>query len=692
MAKKRILIVEDEKIVALDLKRILLKLGYEVIGSVNSGKEAINSAQRLKPDSILMDITLVDDIDGIEAASQIRKFSNIPIIFLTGNSDPVTLESAKLTEPFAYLFKPFNERQIKITMELAISKNLLEKKLIENVQWLNTTLKSVGDGIIATDFTGKIKFINTVAEKITGWKQEEAVEKDLNDVFVLKNQYTREKIENPVFKVFRERRIIGIENDNILISKNGSEINIDNSAYPIYDTEGKISGAVLTFHDISEIYRAQKNLQIKEEINRSIIESSLDALVMIDEQGYIFEWNKQAEKIFGWSENEIIGNEIFDVIIHEKYRESFKVSIKKFLETGSGPFFNRRIEILAVNRKGTELDIELTVTPIKTGDYYIFSSFIRDITEKKQIEKFILAEMHVLEMATQNISLTDLLEFLIKNIEEINKDTFGSILFLESDKVTVKCGPAPSLPKEYSDSLNGVRIGPNSGSCGTAMYKKLPVIVSDIENDILWRDYKELALKFGLKACWSFPILTIDNEVLGSFAFYYKKINSPSDKDIEFIARAAYIASLLITKNKADEALRNSESMLSLIYYSTSDLMCLTSVEGINNYQIISFNKSFQETTKALFGNFSEPELLGKRFDFILENIFKLQKSVVNKNLEKSREAIETGQIIKYDDVADTPKLKYYSETTITPIFDENGKCTHLLYVSRNINRFIPPT
>jgi PAS domain S-box-containing protein len=684
MEKKKILIVEDEKIVALDLKTILNNLGYEVIEPVNTGKDAINAAKKFKPDSILMDISLVDEMNGIEAANQIKKFSDIPIIFLTGKSDKKTLESARMSDPIAYLVKPFDENQIKITMELAISKNVVEKKLKENYQLLSTTLKSVGDGIIATDKNGRVKFINTVAEKITGWKEEDATGRDLKEVFNVINQYTRERVENPVEKVFREARIIGLANDQILISRNGGEFNIEDSAYPIYDSEGKISGAVLTFHDISEIYNTRKNLRMKEEQNHNIIESALNAFVMIDDAGTIIEWNFQAEQIFGWRKNEIIGEKIDETIIPPKYRESHKRGIKNFFETGERTFLDKRIEISALTREGDEIDVELTITTIKAGNSYNFASFIRDITEYKQIEKFVLSEMYILEMAAQNVPYLDLLETLIKSIEEINKDTFGSILFLEPDKVTIRCGPAPSIPDEYSEQINGLRIGPKAGSCGTAMYKKLPVIVSNIEKDPIWKNYKNIALKYGFKACSSFPILTKDNEVLGSFAFYYKKVKSPQDKEIEFMARAANIASILITKNMSDKKLKESEERLSQIFNSTSELMALLKIEGKDDYRMLSCNKSYINEIRKFQADITEDDLIGKKLFSILKLVLKEEDEIIRIGMMKIYEAIKTEKIIKFELAVKVPLVTFY-EVIINPIFDDKGEGTRLLLNMRNI-------
>jgi CheY-like chemotaxis protein len=180
----KILVVEDEHIVAMDLMSRLRNLGYEVPDSASSGEEAIEKAGRWRPDLVLMDIFLNGEMDGIQAAEQIRSRYNIPIIYLTAYADTNTLQRAKVTEPFGYVLKPFDERELLTTIEMALYKYRIEQRLKDSERWLATTLKSIGDGVVATDQDGHIKFMNPVAEDLTGWKQDEALGKSLIDIFL----------------------------------------------------------------------------------------------------------------------------------------------------------------------------------------------------------------------------------------------------------------------------------------------------------------------------------------------------------------------------------------------------------------------------------------------------------------------------------------------------------------------------
>ena len=166
-AKKQIFIVEDETISA-PRKDCLENLGYSVPDLASSGEEAIKKITAIRPDLVLMDISLKGDIDGVQAAEAIWNYLQIPIVYCTGYSDANTLQRAKLTEPFGYLLKPFEQKNLYVTIETALQRHKLEMQLKEREKWLETIIESMGDAIIVTDTKSCIKFFNPVAEALTG--------------------------------------------------------------------------------------------------------------------------------------------------------------------------------------------------------------------------------------------------------------------------------------------------------------------------------------------------------------------------------------------------------------------------------------------------------------------------------------------------------------------------------------------
>ncbi|MBH8553918.1 response regulator [Nostocaceae cyanobacterium CENA357] len=267
MINAKILVVEDEAIVAKDLGNRLKKFGHIVTAIASSGQEAINKALEFSPDLVLMDIRLKGQIDGVEAAQEIRKHLDIPIIYLTAYADDHTLERAKITDPFGYLLKPFKERELQTNIEIALTKHQLERQLKSSQKWLATLLKSISDGVIASDVQESITFMNPVAENLTGWKQEEAYGKSSSEVFNIANAKTRNYIESPIKKVLRDGHVFRLPEETILISKIGAEIPIDDSAAPIKDDQDNITGAVLIFRDITERKKAieARQKQIEQE-------------------------------------------------------------------------------------------------------------------------------------------------------------------------------------------------------------------------------------------------------------------------------------------------------------------------------------------------------------------------------------------------------------------------------------------
>ena len=171
----RILIVEDEAIVAMDIRHRLEKLGYVPVRSVASGEEAVEAAAELDPDLILMDIQLSGAMDGIEAAGFIRERGGTPVIFLTAYSDHASLERAKVADAFGYVLKPFEERELGIAIEMALYKEQMQRRLSESREWLYGTVGALYEGVVTTDVAGTVLFMNRRAEELVGWSEAEAV-------------------------------------------------------------------------------------------------------------------------------------------------------------------------------------------------------------------------------------------------------------------------------------------------------------------------------------------------------------------------------------------------------------------------------------------------------------------------------------------------------------------------------------
>jgi PAS domain S-box-containing protein len=262
------MVVEDESIVAEDMKAMLEGFGYTVPAVAFSGEEAVRKAFDTRPDLVLMDIVLKGQMSGVEAVERIRSRCNIPVVYVTAYADEKTVRRAKATEPFGYILKPFDARELQTAIEIALYKHQMEKKLYESEQRLSLTLRSIDDAIITTDSRGRVTFMNPRAEALTGWRHDEGLGCHLTQVLRVRHDTAESLPESPFVKVLREGVAIDLADHNLrLVAKDGTERPIDDSAVPLRDEHGNIIGAVLVCRDISERQQSQEHLVRSEKLD-----------------------------------------------------------------------------------------------------------------------------------------------------------------------------------------------------------------------------------------------------------------------------------------------------------------------------------------------------------------------------------------------------------------------------------------
>ena len=313
MENTKILIVEDHPATSILIRNLLQSLGYAVSAVVDSGKEAINEAKMTCPDLVLMDIGLEGDMDGIEAAEKITR-CDIPVLYVTAYADDNTLERAKITEPYGFLLKPFNRNELRTSIEIAIYKHQIEKKLKEREQWLAVTLKSIGDAVITTDGKGIVTFMNHTAEKLTCWKQDNALGKDVTEVLKIKVKESSVPQEIHISKILKEGIVLGLKEDITLMSREDQEIPVVFSTAPIVNGSDKVIGGVIVIRDIKE--RRELEEKIKESRNRfrTVIDSSPALIYLKDLEGRYMLINRRFEHNTGRSIKEVLGKTDYEFI------------------------------------------------------------------------------------------------------------------------------------------------------------------------------------------------------------------------------------------------------------------------------------------------------------------------------------------------------------------------------------------
>ena len=260
MDKIRILIVEDEGLIARDIEDMVRNASYQVCAVVGTGEDAIEKAETTHPDLILMDIILRGDMDGVEAAEKIRERFNIPVIYLTAHTDENTLQRAKLTEPLGYTLKPVEQKELMTVIEMALYKHQMENKLRERQSWLSTILQSIGEGVIATDPFGNITFMNPVAEKLTGWNQPESIGKPLTSILHLVDEDTGKLVRVAIPELLANNSSNPI-NGNIQIVNYVEKTPIELTSTAIQDEKENVCGLVLVLHDLTERKRYEEKLR-----------------------------------------------------------------------------------------------------------------------------------------------------------------------------------------------------------------------------------------------------------------------------------------------------------------------------------------------------------------------------------------------------------------------------------------------
>ncbi|MFH0974196.1 MAG: PAS domain S-box protein [Spirochaetota bacterium] len=310
----------------------------------------------------------------------------------------------------------------------ARSVNILDKKredaaeaVYESEERYSTTLASIGDAVISTDTTGKITFMNGVAEQLTGWMLSEARQEPVHDIFNIINEKTRSRVENPITKVLEHGKIAGLANHTILIRKDGTEVPIDDSAAPIKDRSGNLTGVVLIFRDITERKQAEEKLAFQAHLLANVH----DAVIGLDADFVVNYWNDSAAAMYGWTAKEAIGKKSFDLLKTE-YVGSTKDEVASRLTTNGHTIF----EAIHYTKDGRQRSVEVRsiVTYDNQGRPAEFISSCRDITKRKQAEEALQESVQTYRLLVNSIPNTSIhlfdehLRFLIVGGVEVEKN------------------------------------------------------------------------------------------------------------------------------------------------------------------------------------------------------------------------------------------------------------------------------
>ena len=386
MATATILIVDDEIIIARELESRLTNLGYEVPGIAASGKEAIRLVEATDPDLVLMDIVLKGDMDGIEAAAKIRQRRSVPVIYLTAYTDETTLQRARITEPFAYVVKPFSERELRANIEMALYKHAVEGRLRKVEKWFAASMERVAEGVIATDSQGVVAFLNREAEALTGWKSAEAVGRTAPEVLALVSQAARTPVEGVIRRALAEGIVTYLGDEILLLNRAGEAVPVAVTASCVRGGGGDRLVVVIVLRDLSEQRQVQQALRESEERFRLLVEQVKDyAIFMLDPEGRVISWNSGAERIKGYRAEEIVGQHFSRFHTTEAVERGWPQHELEAAEA-EGRFED---EGWRVRKGGSRYWANVVISALRdeSGNLRGFSKIVRDLTERKQAEE-----------------------------------------------------------------------------------------------------------------------------------------------------------------------------------------------------------------------------------------------------------------------------------------------------------------
>ncbi len=482
MSKIKILIVEDEPEVAEVTKTILENFGYAVLSIVSTGEEAIEIVSRMRPDLVLMDIVLEGNMDGINAAKQVHDRFNVPVVYLTAYADEDKLSRAKVTEPYGYILKPFKAEELHVTIEMILYKHEVENKIKREVA---TTLRSIGDAVITVDKNGLITFMNPVAESLTGWKQEIALNRDLTEVFNIKDKEVPGFEVGASVKSIIDQDTVSLSSDSILIpggnlrsSKEKTEIHIEFKATPIRDDEGIITGFVLVFRDIAERKKAEEDLHESEERYRSLIESSEDPIYLIDRNLKYKFANKKFLSRLGKSPDEVIGQNYLEFHNPELTKE-FSTKVEQVSESSKPVIYEYKS-----HRDGR--DFLRTLSPIidpETGSVIAITVISKDISERKRTEEqikhlnlILRAIRSVNQLITREKHQGHLIQSVCDNLTETCGYHKAWTILLDENRRLVMSAEA-GLGKDFLPIVEQLKRG-DMTACGKRTLKKSEVVIT----------------------------------------------------------------------------------------------------------------------------------------------------------------------------------------------------------------------
>jgi PAS domain S-box-containing protein len=389
-----IYIVEDERIIAKDIEATLRQFGYDCVGYSISGEDALIKIPLAKPDLVLMDINLKEGMTGVETAEKLKYITDVPVVYLTAYSDDKTLERAKKTEPYGYILKPYEERELRSIIEMALHKYKMEQQIRYNEKWYRTILNSTGEGIIVCDLSGVVAFANPMALELLEGDERLIIGSNIQDVFSIESRTDSVYSHSPLALIEEDKLYTTASRVNLKTLKNRIKP-IDYLVASIKNEEDAKTGLIIVLRDIAGQLKAESAAKSSEFRYSAIFESARDVIYTINMEGAFSSLNRAFVDLTGYEKSEMVGSHFRNYI----HPDDIKIAFKNFdtLSKGGYPPVH---ELRVLTKSGEYRYAEITSVPLKDEHNVIGAIGIaRDVTLRKQTELELIRAKNVAEQS-----------------------------------------------------------------------------------------------------------------------------------------------------------------------------------------------------------------------------------------------------------------------------------------------------
>ena len=487
---------------------------------------------------------------------------------------------------------------------------------------LQAILDNVKDAIVTVDDAGHIETFNPTGERIFGYAQAEILGRSLE--FLLPD-IARGASD------FLERLAAKIDDTHVDLAahqtwgraKGGNRVAVE-----IAVSKAKLNwrdGYIVSIRDITERHLAEQSMRESEARYRTLVEHAPEVIVVFDvDQGKFVDVNDNACRFFRMPRETLLacGPDKISPAYQPDGKPSFGPP-RGFIEgalSGEAPVF----EWAHCDASGQIMPCEVRFVRLPSSNRRLIRASITDITERKRADAIAAGERRVFEKIAANAPLNSALRSICELIERVMAGSYCAINLLDHERQALNFGVAPNLPREFVAAMDSAPVGIRYGSCAAAVYLARQITVADIETDALWEFRREAALRAGLRAAWSTPIVASDGRVVGTFAVYRCHPGIPSARDHELMSRMAQIAGIAIERRGAEDALRNSEAKFRGLFETMMEGVYQTSCDGrilvanpafVNLMGYASAEELYQVPAAALYWYPSDRETFVRRVE-----------------------------------------------------------------------------